>query len=209
MILKIADLNEAKYNPRQPIEPGSDAFESLRRSIERFGMAIPIVVNKRGNVIVGGHQRCRVLSVMGYTEVEAVIVDLDETAEKDLNIRLNTIDGDWNADKLAAILAEIDTDLILATGFSDRELDDLLQLAGDYEPDTEAPDIEEPESAWNETGSKEDIPAEAEPEQGAVLELVFRDQAHAIDFARRAGIPESRFGRKYTTYFMGDANGDE
>lgn len=43
--------------------------------------------------IIGGHQRATVLSDLGYTEVECIMVDIDKTKEKALNVALNKITG--------------------------------------------------------------------------------------------------------------------
>lgn len=57
--------------------------------------------------MVGGHQRLKVLIDMGITEVECVVVDLPEDKEKALNIALNKISGDWDKDKLAVLIADL------------------------------------------------------------------------------------------------------
>jgi ParB-like chromosome segregation protein Spo0J len=66
---------------------------------------------------------------MGITEVECVIIEMDEEKEKALNIALNKISGDWDKDKLALLIADlqgVDFDVSL-TGFDPKELDDLFK----------------------------------------------------------------------------------
>jgi len=61
-------------------------------------------------------------------EVDCVVVDLDETKEKALNIALNKISGDWDMPKLKDLLQDLDTgefDLEL-TGFDMDEIEDLM-----------------------------------------------------------------------------------
>ena len=48
-------------------------------------------------------------------EVDCVIVDLDETKEKALNIALNKISDEWNNNLLANLLKELDEDGINKT----------------------------------------------------------------------------------------------
>ena len=43
---------------------------------------------------------------MGITEVEFVIVEMDEDKEKALNVALNKISGEWDNDKLALLIAD-------------------------------------------------------------------------------------------------------
>ena len=91
----VKDLKPAKYNPRKDLKPGDPEFEKLKRSVEEFGYVEPILWNQRTGVVVGGHQRLKVLQNLGYTEVDCVILDLDEQKEKALNVTLNKISGDF------------------------------------------------------------------------------------------------------------------
>lgn len=128
----IKDLNMATYNPRVDLKPGDAEFEKLKRSIEHFGYIDPIIVNKRNMVVVGGHQRLKVLKELGYTDIDVVYVDLNDTEEKALNIALNKISGDWDAEKLEDLLRDIslDTDFDLElTGFDLPEVDTLFSGA--------------------------------------------------------------------------------
>ena len=66
---------------------------------------------------------------MGITEVECVIVEMDEEKEKALNVALNKISGEWDNDKLALLIADLqgaDFDVSL-TGFEPEELEDLFR----------------------------------------------------------------------------------
>ena len=85
--------------------------------------------------VIGGHQRLKVLKDLGITEVECIVVDLDKTNEKALNIALNKIQGDWDEDKLEALLQELkleEFDMNL-TGFDFDEVDEILNdINGDY-----------------------------------------------------------------------------
>lgn len=83
---RITDMERAEYNPRVELMPGDDEYEKLKRNIERFGMVVPVIWNRRTNRVVSGHQRLTVLMNEGVTEVDVSVVDLDETAEKQLNI---------------------------------------------------------------------------------------------------------------------------
>ena len=64
---------------------------------------------------------------LGYTEVDCVIVDLDEQKEKALNVALNKISGEWDTELLTDLLKELDKNGIVSlTGFDTEELDDLF-----------------------------------------------------------------------------------
>lgn len=121
---RIRDLNRAAYNPRIDLIPGDTEYENLRRSITTYGMLIPVIWNKRTGNVVGGHQRLTVLENEGETEVDVSVVDLDETQERQLNVALNKIEGGWDEEKLAELLAELGDDATL-TGFTQQEIDSL------------------------------------------------------------------------------------
>lgn len=124
-----ADLLPADYNPRKDLKPGDAEYEKLKRSIEQFGYVEPVIWNQTTGRVVGGHQRLKVLMDMGMTEVDCVVVAMDEEKEKALNIALNKISGDWDKDKLALLIADLqgaDFDVSL-TGFEPAEIDDLFK----------------------------------------------------------------------------------
>lgn len=124
----VADLKAAEYNPRKDLQPGDAEYEKLKRSIQEFGYVEPVIWNKRTGVVVGGHQRLKVMKDLGYTEVDCVVVDLDEAKEKALNIALNKISGEWDNDLLASLLKDLDGsgyDITL-TGFDLAEAQELF-----------------------------------------------------------------------------------
>lgn len=124
-----ADLLPADYNPRKDLKPSDAEYEKLKRSIEQFGYVEPVIWNQTTGRVVGGHQRLKVLMDMGMTEVDCVVVAMDEEKEKALNIALNKISGDWDKDKLALLIADLqgaDFDVSL-TGFEPAEIDTLFK----------------------------------------------------------------------------------
>ena len=124
-----ADLLPADYNPRKDLKPGDTEYEKLKRSIEQFGYVEPVIWNQTTGRVVGGHQRLKVLMDMGMSEVDCVVVSMDEEKEKALNIALNKISGDWDKDKLALLIADLqgaDFDVSL-TGFEPAEIDALFK----------------------------------------------------------------------------------
>lgn len=126
---KTVDLLPAEYNPRKDLKPGDAEYEKLKRSVEQFGYVEPVIWNRTTGRVVGGHQRLKVLIDMGYTEVDCVVVELDEEKEKALNIALNKISGEWDKVKLALLITDLqgaDFDVSL-TGFESAEIDALFK----------------------------------------------------------------------------------
>ena len=157
---KLSELNPAVYNPRKELKPGDSEFEKLKHSIESFGYVELIVVNNRtGNTVISGHQRLSVLKHLGYNEAECVIVDTDAESEKALNIAMNKVSGDWDKDKLALLIADLqgaDFDVSI-TGFDPGEIDDLFKDSlkdgikdDDFDVDAELhkPALTKPGDVW-------------------------------------------------------------
>lgn len=131
----IAELAPADYNPRKDLKPGDAEYEKLKASIEQFGYVEPAIFNERTGRIVGGHQRLKVMADLGIDTADVVIVDLDETKEKALNIALNKISGEWDEPKLSLLIADLqasDFDVSL-TGFDLEEIEQLLSLGEERE----------------------------------------------------------------------------
>lgn len=131
----ISDLKPADYNPRKALTPEDAEYQKIKRSIETFGYIDPIIINSDGTII-GGHQRHTVLTDLGYTEVDVVVLNLNKEDEKALNVALNKISGEWDEIKLKDLLVELDLgdyDITL-TGFDTQELEALVELT-DFEPE--------------------------------------------------------------------------
>ena len=104
-IKKIDALKPADYNPRTIT---AQAFEGLKESVREFGVVDPIIVNK-DMTIIGGHMRWEAAKSLGFTEVPVIVVDLDKTKEKKLNVILNSqaISGVFDDLKLSEIIEEL------------------------------------------------------------------------------------------------------
>ena len=122
---KIDDLIFAEYNPRQL---SKEQFKYLKDSLSRFGVVDPIIINKnssRKNIIIGGHQRCKVAKSIGIKSVPCLELDLTYDQERELNVRLNKNTGDWDFDALAN---NFDVEDLFEWGFDENDLNiDLVE----------------------------------------------------------------------------------
>ncbi|MDR1693380.1 MAG: DNA modification methylase [Oscillospiraceae bacterium] len=138
IVKKLSELNPAAYNPRKALSPGDAEYEQIKNSILRFGMVEPIVWNRRTGNVVGGHQRLTVLRHLGHETVEVSAIDVPEAQEKALNVALNKISGEWDEEKLAALLDELSADadeaLLSLTGFAEEELAEILAAGNVFSP---------------------------------------------------------------------------
>jgi DNA modification methylase len=169
----------APYNPRTIADHD---LEALRRSMRFFGTVEPIIVNRRSDRIVGGHQRVKAAEAEGITELPVVFVDLDEPSERQLNLALNRIHGEWDMEKLEEVLRELDTlgaDLEL-TGFTQLEIDELLRGA------------DEPIDGLTDPDALPEPPDEPRTQRGDLIilgdhRLMCGDSANPEDVARLLG----------------------
>ena len=127
--IPIEKLIPADYNPRKDLKHGDAEYEKIKRSIKEFGYVEPIIWNKTTGNVVGGHQRLKVLLAHGVKEIDCVVVEFDSEKEKALNIALNKVSGEWDRDKLTALISDLqaeDFDVTI-TGFDLAEIDELFK----------------------------------------------------------------------------------
>ena len=141
--IKIAELVPAIYNPRKALKPGDKEYEKIKNSISEFGYVDPVIVNSDMTVI-GGHQRITVLKDLGFTEIDCVVIDIDKTKEKALNVALNKITGEWNKELLADLIADLqDSDFdVELTGFEPPEIEQLMSSVHDKDIEEDDFDID-------------------------------------------------------------------
>jgi hypothetical protein len=116
---KTDELIGAEYNPRQISDK---QIQELKDSILRFGFVEPVIVNihpERKDIIISGHQRCRVAREMGIEKVPVVELELSPEKEKELNIRMNKSGGQFDMELLTEYF---DRDELFSWGFEDWEL---------------------------------------------------------------------------------------
>lgn len=131
----IADLNPAEYNPRQLTDK---QYKQLKKSLKTFGCVEPVVINSnpmRRDVIIGGHQRCKVWADLGNKTIPTVEVELDEAGEMELNVRLNKNTGEFDFDVLSSYF---DMEVLKEWGFEDYEFG--MTLDDDMTDEFDLPD---------------------------------------------------------------------
>jgi hypothetical protein len=113
VLVPYASLNPAKYNPRK-ISPRQ--LDALKEGIKKHGFLDPIVVQRQGMTIVGGHQRYRSakeIAVEAGTEVPdlpCIVIDITDREAKKLNISLNKVGGEFDKDLLSELLQDLHRD---------------------------------------------------------------------------------------------------
>ncbi|ADI00496.1 site-specific DNA-methyltransferase [Salisediminibacterium selenitireducens] len=201
--LAIEELIPAGYNPRKQLKPGDAEFEKIKTSIETFGYVDPVIVNA-DHTVIGGHQRLTVLKTLGYDEIDCVVIDIDKTKEKALNIALNKISGEWNKDLLVELIEDLQsTDIDIGiTGFDPPEIDQLFNEVHDKAIDEDDFDVDaalqeetitQPGDVWQLGRHKLICGDSTDPDVYAALmggeeaNLVVTDPPYNVNYSSKAG----------------------
>lgn len=138
IMISISKLHPSVYNPRQI---SAKKFKQLKASIREYGFVKPIVVQKKGLNIIGGHQGLKAIIDIckedGSTlpKVPCLVLSINDRKAKLLNIALNNIEGEFKADMLADLLrglnddSELGLDELESAGYELAEVDKLLATA--------------------------------------------------------------------------------
>lgn len=100
-------IKELKELPGNPRTIKKDQFEKLKKSIQDnadYFEARPIILSNRTgeNIILAGNQRYKAAKAIGLDAVPTILLEgLTEKREKELIIRDNVENGDWDMDILA------------------------------------------------------------------------------------------------------------
>ena len=100
----LSELHELPGNPRTIKK---DQFEKLKKSLTDnadYFEARPIILSDRTGelVIIAGNQRYKAAKAIGLTEVPTILLEgLSEEREREIVIRDNVENGDWDWDTLA------------------------------------------------------------------------------------------------------------
>lgn len=116
---KLADLVEPDYNPRKA---SAKQKQDIKTSLDKFGFIQPLVVNvhpDRLNILIGGNQRRKIAMNAGIEQAPCVEVHLEEKEEKELNLRLNKNQAEFDIDILNEFF---DKPFLLDVGFTENEI---------------------------------------------------------------------------------------
>ena len=126
IMIDTADLVPWGKNPRV----NDHAVDAVIASIEQFGFASPVVAMSSNKMVICGHTRLKAAQKLNLKQIPCHLIDVDEKTAERLAIADNQVGGLSTFDdvKLADILATFDDDDLDGLGFSDDEINDLLDL---------------------------------------------------------------------------------
>lgn len=127
----IDSLVEWEHNPRI----NTEAISKVARSIERFGFASPIIAREEDNMVIAGHTRIAAARSLGLQTVPVRFMKLNRTEAELLAIADNKLGeiSDWDESMLKDILSVLPENDLDDIGFSNEELEQLLEDVEDTE----------------------------------------------------------------------------
>jgi len=182
---RVNDLVPFAKNPRVM---NDQQLEALKRSLKKFNLVELPAINV-DNKVIAGHQRLRVLQVLGRgkEEIEVRIPNrkLTKREYEQYLLTSNAVHGDWAYD----LLQSFDTELLLTVGFDETELsriwDDQLETENDeWNEETELKKLKRPIIKPGELyalGSHRLLCADAQ-DPNAIKKLVGNIHIDLIDF---------------------------
>ena len=196
----LKELHELEGNPRTIKK---DQFERLKTSIKDnpdYFEARPIILSDRTGqlVILAGNQRYKAAKALGMTEVPTIVLHgLTEERERELIIRDNVENGDWDIDILAN---EWNPEDLVAWGVEMPEFSMTTEIVED-----EAPEVKEEEPAKSKLGeiyrlgnhrlmvgdsTKADQVAKLC--DGATMDLLITDPPYNVDYGNYKDAAEAK-----------------
>jgi len=90
-----------------------EKYEALKESMRTEGFVEPLVVQKKGLQIIGGHQRLRAVKEIAIEasvappDLPCIVLDIDDARAKKLNMKLNNLKGEYEARMLGELLIDL------------------------------------------------------------------------------------------------------
>lgn len=130
----LAPIGKLRPDPRNARRHGAKNLESIVASLSRFGQTKPIVVQREGATVRAGNGTLDAAKVIGWTHVAVSWVDFDDARSAAYAIADNRTAelAEWDDAMLADVLsADVPIDLLDATGFTEREINRMVNAAVD------------------------------------------------------------------------------
>lgn len=153
------DISTLTCDPANVRKHGDRNLATIKASLQRFGQQKPIVVDADG-VVRAGNGTLEAARALGWAKIDIVRTALkgsDATAYAIADNRTAEL-AEWDDDDLAKVLASLqieDEELAKATGFSDKDIEALVnsttgagEIVEDEAPEPPADPITKPGDLW-------------------------------------------------------------
>lgn len=123
--VSIEDLQPHPQNPR--IHP-QDQLDAIAASIRQFGQPRPVLARAEDHVLIAGHGVLEGCRRAGVDQVDVILWDVDQRTASEFMVADNQHgDRSSNDDEmLAQLIRDLQPENILAIGFLDSEVEDMI-----------------------------------------------------------------------------------
>jgi len=138
--VRLTDLHADPANARRHPD---ENMAAITASLQRFGQAEPLVVQRDSGRVIGGNGRLAAMRELGWTECDVVELEVDDLQATALGIALNRTaeSAEWDEETLARLLQELrEEDALDGVGCTEEDIDALLDELGDDEQTNEIDD---------------------------------------------------------------------
>lgn len=126
------DLSTLTVDPNNTRKHDARSIDGVKRSLQKFGQRLPIIVQKQGLLVRVGNGRVLAARQLGWTHIAALVVDESEADALQYAIADNRTGelSDWDYESLANQLKSLSTKLpdfqYEDLGFTKFEMQDVL-----------------------------------------------------------------------------------
>lgn len=139
--LEKININKIKVDVDNPNKMTEAQFESLKKTIEKYGYLVPIIVDKDFNIADGEH-RYLAYKEMGMKEIPAYVLDIKDPDRRLLRQIMNKLKGEHDFEK------DKDDFKILTEKLSSEEMEKLIGSVVDLDHYLEAIQLDDVKDEW-------------------------------------------------------------
>jgi len=89
LAIRRVPLDSLHLDPSNARLHGPQNMDAIKASLQRFGQAEPLVVQKSSGRVIGGNGRLEAMRALGWTECDVVELEVDDLQATALGIALN------------------------------------------------------------------------------------------------------------------------
>jgi hypothetical protein len=131
-----------------PANPRRGDVAAIAQSLTRNGQFAPVVVQACSRFVLAGNHTVLAARSLGWTEIDAVLVDVDEPAAYRIMLAANRTQelGGYDTDALAELLSYLDDDLI-GSGYTERDIQALIAPPPEWDDEHAITAVTDPSGA--------------------------------------------------------------
>lgn len=122
----MVEIDSIRVNPQNP-NSHVKGVKNIAKSIERFGWQQPVVIDETG-MILAGEGRYKAALMLKHTKIPCAVFRGTESQKRAFMVADNKVANfsSMMDDVLAGLMAQMDEDDLFSTGYSEKEIDNIL-----------------------------------------------------------------------------------